>query len=102
MKVGRQYIGKLCEVIWRDPIQGLRVDPDRAPKGEAALATWREFGILSDLTDGVLRIDHSVGENPPGDIDRGREVLPSYVQEAIVERITVLVPEGPDNGGKVS
>ena len=102
MKVGRQFLGKICEVVWRDPVAGGRMRLDLAPKGEAALATWREFGVLGDLTDGILRVDHSQGENPPGDIDRGYEVFSTYIHEALVERITVLVPEGPDNGGKVS
>lgn len=63
---------------------------DRVPRGEQALATWIEYGVIGDITDGIVRIDHSQGENPPLDHDRGREVMSTWVHEALVEQITEL------------
>ena len=63
------------------------------PSGRGALATWREFGRLGDIKDGVVRIDHSIGENPPTDADRAYEIMYTFVDEALVEHIIPLVPE---------
>ena len=93
MKVPRRFVGRMVEVIWQDP--GARRVPKQSPytKGRAALATWRDRGILDDLTDGVLRIVHSDGYSP-GDVTSD-EIFASWVPEDLVETIVVFVPEPP-------
>ena len=91
MKVSRRLVGRMVEVTWQDP--GARRLPKTSPytKGKAALATWRDRGILDDLTDGVLRIVHSDGYSP-GDVSSD-EIFASWVPEDLVETVVVFVPE---------
>ena len=91
MKVPRRFVGRMVEVTWQDP--GARRVPKQNPyiKGKAALATWRDRGILDDLTDGVLRIVHSDGYSP-GDT-ASDEIFATWVPEDLVEAIVVFNPE---------
>jgi hypothetical protein len=86
MKVGRQYIGKLVEIVWADP-NSHRVPIVGAETGRRALATWKEYGVVHDVTDGVVLIAHSYsadsGEEKPNEMER------SAVHEALIEKITI-------------
>jgi len=97
MKVGRQYLGRMVEVTWRDPghdrYKCRQEDASDLPKGMAALATWKERGILDDMTDGILRIRHSDACEPRS--DRPDEFLVTWVPEALVESILAYVVESP-------
>ena len=64
MKVGRQYLGKVVEIRWRDPGCYLRQEAHELRSGLAALALWKEYGVVDDVTDGVVRIVHSAGHDP--------------------------------------
>jgi hypothetical protein len=57
MRIPRKYLGKVVEITWRDP-KWDRVN-DKAPSGREALATWREYGVLDEIKEGVVRITHS-------------------------------------------
>lgn len=89
MKITKAYVGKFVELTWKDP------GSDRGrlrdvPKGRAALATWREYGVIDDITDGVVRIIHSAGRDPGvSEID---EVQWTVVDEALIEQIVVFEP----------
>ena len=95
MKIGRQYLGKHVEVVWRDPVTDRvechAVDLSDLPKGLAALSTWKERGILDDITDSVLRIRHSDGYDPGK--DKPNEFSCTWVHEALVESITIKVDQ---------
>jgi len=56
-------------------------------RGRQALATWDEWGVLHDITDGVVIIAHSYaaspGEDTPDELER------TAVPESLIERITV-------------
>lgn len=69
MKIPKSYIGKEVRLTWRDPITSERMDLSKAPKGLAALATWRERGVIDDITEGVVRFvqseAYSPGKNEP-------------------------------------
>lgn len=91
MRVGRSYLGKIVEVTWRDPTgTSRRVKLSKAPRGMAALSSWKERGVIDDITDGVIRIVHSSGEDPPGDPDPEPEIFCTWVPEALIETIQVL------------
>ena len=97
MKVGKQYIGRHVEVTWRDPGDArVSVSPGDVvsiPKGRAALATWLERGVITDLTDGVLRIEHSRATPGLAELHQSLEYVFTYVPEELVETIVVYVPE---------
>lgn len=99
MRVGRQYLGKVCEVTWRDPKwdRVSSMDPrgrSDIPRGMAALARWREYGVIDDITDGVLRIVHSAGDSTGRDSAHpdADEFVCTWVPEVLVESIRVFAP----------
>jgi len=93
MKVGRQYIGKLVEVRWRDPGTGHAKGRKREelPRGLAALAAWVERGVIDDITDGVIRVVHSEGRQAQHveGVDE-LEVSCTWVPDDLVDSITVF------------
>jgi len=92
MKIPKHYIGKVVKLTWEDPRGGgERVDIVSAPKGKAALAKWEEYGLVDDITDGVVRIRHSDAYSP-GDKDPD-EALFTWVVEDLVVSVVVLSPE---------
>lgn len=60
------------------------------PKGRDALATWREYGLVQDITDGVVIIAHSIGRDAQATTDD--EIHCSAVPEALIEKLTVYQP----------
>lgn len=95
MKVSRKLIGSHVEVLWKDPnSETVDVVDGRFPCGNAALARWKERGVLIDITDGVLTIQHSVCE--------ATNAYPRYhctwVPEELVLMIDVFVK---DNQGVI-
>lgn len=102
MKVCRHYLGKHVEVVWRDPkwdriVSRDRKDRNDIPKGVAALAQWREYGVIDDITEGIVRIVHSAGS----DASRQAEFMGdddfviTWVPEALIDKITVFEPVQP-------
>jgi hypothetical protein len=93
VKVGKHYLGKYVEVIWRDPGDArFSISPDEMapiPRGRGCLATWKERGIIADITDGVLSIVHSEALPAPLLPGQCREYVCTYVPEELVERIIV-------------
>lgn len=61
MKIPRKYLGQYVEIEWLDPFQDT-YDVIRGdfPKGRASLGRWKERGVLVDITDGVLVVQHSI------------------------------------------
>ena len=95
MKVTKAYLGKHVEVVWLDPLGALREPVDKAPKGRAALGEWTEYGVIDDLTDGVVRVIHSRVRNPGS--PEYDEISYTVVPEELVTKITILerVENGP-------
>lgn len=93
MRVGKQYLGKFVAVQWMDP-NFERVDFDSVTKGRAALATWVEYGVVHDISDGVVLIVHSAasGAGQPPPPERTDELARTAVHEALIEKITVYEP----------
>ncbi len=89
MKVPRSCIGKYVEFTWKDP-NNRRVKSAVARKGLAALATWRERGVIDDITEGVVRIAHSDAAGPSNPIPD--EFVYSWVPEDLITSITVYEP----------
>ena len=93
MKLTRAHLGKVVEVVWRDPGTGhtKRRGTEAGACGEKALATWKERGVIDDLTDGVASIVHSEGLDAcyVGEDDRSVELSCTWVPEALIERIVV-------------
>lgn len=95
MKAGRHYLGRMCRITWQDPVsENDRVVVSKAMKGNSALAKWIEYGVIDDLTDGVVRFRHSESFDP-GD-DEVHEALFGWVQEVLITEILILVPEVPN------
>lgn len=91
MKIGRQYVGKLVEIVWQDPTF-TRIEFRDMRKGRAALSTWKEYGIILDVTDGVVLIGHSAASMAGSNPDETDEIAYTPVPEAIIEKITVFEP----------
>ena len=91
MKVPKSYVGSVVAVTWRDPVSMRRKELHEAKVGMDALATWTEYGMLDDLTDGVLRICHSEGYD--GNQDKRDEICYTAVWEVLVTNIRRLVDE---------
>ena len=97
MKIPRSVIGKMAEVTWRDPCQvnvkSHTADRSDVPKGMAALAIQKEYGAIDDVTDGVLRIVHSWGQDSPlVRDDRSDDFRLTYVHEALIEKVVYYEP----------
>lgn len=95
MKIPRSLIGKYVELIWRDPRDDrVCCRPTELLRGFAALATWKERGVIDDLTDGIVRIIHSEGTEPqsPGGEESKPDYRVTWVHEALVESIVVMEP----------
>lgn len=102
MKIPKNLVGRIVEITWRDPHTGDRMSRRSAPRGYEALATWTEYGVVDDITDGIIRLYHSKAVNPPYEGTPQEEIVPSYIHEALVEKIQVLEPVPPlttHNGG---
>jgi hypothetical protein len=91
MKVPKAYVGSAVKVTWRDPISMARKELWEVPTGMDALATWVEYGVLDDLTDGVLRIVHSEGFTSGKGVKD--EICYTAVWEVLVVDIRKMVEE---------
>lgn len=92
MKISKDYIGKYVEIIWRDPGEARFEIPDYgdAPTGRGCLATWQERGVVIDVADGVVKIEHShVGAAPL--LKQKSEAVCSFVPEVLIESIDIFV-----------
>lgn len=97
MKVPKSYMGKYVEIIWRDP-NVRRAEMHEVLKGMDALATWSEYGVIQDITDGVILIVHSSARNVGTDPKVTDEISYTAVHEALVEKIVVFEPRSEDAG----
>lgn len=97
MKVGRQYVGKYVEFVWRDPTAATAKTAvgslEGLEKGRSALAIWKERGVIIDLTEGVVVLEHSYGIDPPIGVKEYDEHTCTWVPEELIESITIYVPE---------
>lgn len=103
MKVGKHYLGKMVEVVWMDPNYS-RMDSMYIQRGRAALVTWKEYGIVYDVTDGVVLLVHSITSNNgmPG-MDNHDEISRTALPESLIEAMTILTPaENPPAATPVS
>ena len=86
MKVGRHLLGRVVEIRWMDP-NSARGPLSTLLKGRQALATWREYGVIHDITDGVVLIAHSyaaeASQEEPNEIER------TAIPEVLIEKITL-------------
>ncbi len=101
MRVKRELLGKRVEVTWLDPIGVVRQNVELAQtrRGHAGLAKWIEFGLLDDITDGVLRVVHSMGISPgEAAVD---EVSYTLVPEDRIITLFVLEPQQEAKNGDV-
>lgn len=88
MKVPRSYIGCMAMVTWEDPCGGGRHAIRTAPKGRAALSKWHEYGIIDDVSEGVVRLFHSECFNDR-DSKEADEAQISWIPEDLILDIKV-------------
>lgn len=68
--------------------------------GRNALATWREYGIIHEVVEGVAIIVHSYAASPGESVeDHPDEIQRTAVPEGLIERIRVFTEEGNNAGG---
>jgi hypothetical protein len=86
----------MVEIQWMDPCWQ-RVSLVESPKGRAALATWVERGVIYDVTDGVVIIQHSLAAHIGKPISEPDEHAFTPIPESLIERIVVYA-ELPTEG----
>ncbi len=91
MKIQKKYLGQYVEIKWRDPIQDT-ICIKELPTGHNALATWTERGILSNLDEGVVIIEHS--HNFTRDEEK---VHCTWVPEDLIFSIRIFLHSEEDN-----
>ena len=97
MRVTKAVIGKYVEITWRDPTSG-RMELQRAPVGRKALSTWKERGVVDDVTEGVVRVVHSAGKGPDGDEGEVDEIQYTSIDETLIEVLDVYVKAETEPG----
>ena len=90
MNVPRKLIGRFVEITWMDP-NNARGPIDTLKKGREALATWKEYGVVHDVTDNVVLIAHSYATQPAE--DKPDELQRTAIHEALIEAIRVFQEE---------
>jgi len=89
MNVPRRLLGRYVEVQWKDPTFG-KGDIATERKGRAALSTWVERGVLIDITDGVVRIEHSLAAGPGRTMEEPDERACTSVPEELIEALSTF------------
>lgn len=106
MKLTKAWIGKEARVLWWDPRYD-RVtshspkDHRDVPRGRAALARWTCYGLVEDITDGVLMLRKGMGEDPPGDQDPSHECEYDWIPEDLIISLTEMSPGAVTGEGTV-
>lgn len=102
MKITKAHLGRLAEVVWRDPcsahVKSHLSDFSDVPAGLSVLATQRERGVIDNVTDGVIRIVHTIGTDSPVVPDPSTDLYVTWVPEALVESITIYAPVESPSG----
>ncbi len=88
MKIGKNYLGRYVELVWRDPGSARVKAPVRC--GRAALATWKERGVVDNIDEGVIRLAHSEAAEP-GAL-AADEWMYSWIPEELIEAIVIFAP----------
>lgn len=90
MNIPRRLIGRTVEVTWKDP-NSWKGPIESLTRGRAALATWKEYGVLYDVTDGVVLIAHSLAHSPG--VAVADEIVRTAIDEALIESLVIYAPE---------
>lgn len=104
MKITKAHVGRLVEVVWRDPcsasVKSHARDRSDIPRGLTVLATQRERGVIDDVTDDVVRIIHTEGSDSPLVPDPSLDLYATWVPAALIESIVIFqpIPEATTNG----
>lgn len=88
MRVDRSYIGKAVRISWKDPCGPVRIELSKARKGADGLARWVEYGVIDDITDGVVRFWSGTASSP-GE-ERPDEALLGWIPEVLIDSVEVL------------
>ena len=89
MTIDRALIGRAVRITWRDANYA---DGPLAPllTGRAALATWTEYGVIHDITEGVVLLAHSYSRDIQALEDN--HIARTAVPECIIEECMELAP----------
>lgn len=95
MKIPRSAIGQLAVITWRDPcsahVKSHTRDHSDLPKGTAVLATQVERGVIGDVTDGIVRIEHTEGTDSHLVPDPTDDLYCTWVPEGLIEKLVLYV-----------
>ncbi len=84
MKVPRKLLNQYVEVEWLDPVQ-CTVSAHEMIKGRAQLGVWHERGVLIDITDGILIVEHSHCKTTDDE-----KLHATWIPEELVSRIRIF------------
>jgi hypothetical protein len=82
MKIPRALIGRPVRVVWADPCS---FDADEVPRGRAGLALWEEYGVITDVQEGVVSFFHAKVTSS--------DTKPRYQGSAVPEELVESVEE---------
>jgi hypothetical protein len=97
VNIPRRLLGRYVEVQWKDPTFG-KGDITTELRGRAALSTWLERGVLVDVTDGVVRIEHSLAAGPGRAMTEPDERACTSVPEELIESLSTFTRD--EGGGR--
>lgn len=95
MRVPRALIGKDVKIIWRDPTgwkgeSSFPSDHRDLPKGRNGLARWVTHGLIEDITEGVVRITKTWGEDPIVEKEQTHRLEVDYIPEELITTVVEL------------
>ena len=86
MKVSKKLVGRFVNVEWEDP--KLETFHGAPVKGRAALAIWHERGVLIDVTEGVIIVEHSRCS-----MDNDLKRMCTWIPESLIRKLTIFKEE---------
>jgi hypothetical protein len=93
MNVPRRLIGRYVEIQWMDPHFN-KVELLATLRGRIALATWIERGVIVDVHEGVVKVEHSLGIAAGQPITNPNEHAYTAIPEALIEKIETFTKDG--------
>jgi len=83
-------IGDLVIIEWYDPDVTGVANGEEPLRGKASLARQRDIGILTDVTEGIIRVCHSYEALPGGEFN---EAIVSHIVMSLVTRVSLYKEE---------
>jgi len=96
MNVPRRLIGRYVEIQWMDPHFN-KVELLATLRGRTALATWIERGVIVDVHEGTVKVEHSLGIAAGQPVTNPNEHAYTAIPESLIEKIDTFTKD-PEPG----